>query len=132
MEHEIEFTNFTDVYLNNIMECNRPLRSAHLLLLQLLYVCWNTQSMYACVCIYNNIDTPIHLHLETDLEVSLYEVEVVSEDRSTTVPNICTGLEHVHSTHCGCLTHLFANGRQRLHHCTQEGPLSDMKTKLQN
>ena len=45
----------------------------------------------------------------TDLEVSLDEVEVVSEDRGAAVANIGTGFEHVHSTHSGCLTHLFTD-----------------------
>lgn len=43
-----------------------------------------------------------------DLEVALDEVEVVPEDWGTTVTYIGTCLEHIHPTHCGCLTHLLA------------------------
>ena len=64
----------------------------------------------------------------TDLEVSLDEVEVVSEDRGTAIANISTGFEHVHSTHCGCLTHLFTDGCQCLHHSTQESPLCNTQS----
>lgn len=59
----------------------------------------------------------------SDLKVSLDEVQEVSEDRGTVITNIGAGLEHIHSTHSSCLTHLLTDRWQSFHYCTQETPL---------
>ena len=53
-----------------------------------------------CACIF---------HAFSNLQVSLNEVQVVSEDCCAAVTNIGTCLVNVNSTHRGCLTHLLAD-----------------------
>lgn len=74
------------------------------------------------------VNAPIQASHFSNLQVSLDKVEVVPEDRCTTVTYIGTCFEHVYPTHCGCLTHLFANGWQCFHYCTQEWPLDKPRT----
>ena len=58
-----------------------------------------------------NISTLSQAHLQAALD----EVEVVPEHRSIVLSNVGAGLEQIHPTHCGRLTHLLADVGHRLY-----------------